>query len=197
MVIEQASLMRGLVRRFDFADADLGFTQIANGTGSSISYRISYTEIPHDSTTITIPNRRVTRAVFFTGLLIAVVTWAPAQTMPALGWAVSIAWVASTLVAQRLAAIELIQFTTKMGPLQILRDKKTSDLLREIDSRRNRAFLSQYDKLDAMAPRTRAALLWLQQQGHITDRDFRVRLATLDRFNPDLPPSPSEIRTLN
>ena len=180
MLIEQKLFMGGLTIRFDFADDDLGFTQFAGGTGRSVAYRLRYTDIPRETTTVTVPNQRMIRLTYLAGLIAAVAVWGPAQSVPALGWIVSCGWLTAVVTVRRSCAIGLIQFNTKMGRLQVMQNKQTARVLDEINAGRTRAFLGQYDGMDARAAGTRNALIWLQKEGYLTEEAFRTRLALLD-----------------
>ena len=161
-------------------DEDVGFLQFSGGTGSSMAYRLRYTDIPRETTTITVPNQRAIRLTYLAGLIAAVATWTPAQSVPVLGYIVGFGWLAALLTVRRSCAIGLIQFNTKMGRLQVMQDKQTARVLEEIEEGRKRAFLAQYDVMDARSPEKQNALIWLQKQGYLSEDEFRTRLALLD-----------------
>ncbi len=182
MIIEQKSFLGGLVCRFEFGQEDFLYTQTVKGSGSSISYRLRYTEIPKQSATLTTPNRRAVRL----GLACAFVLWIFGMTQvnesPALKWILCIGVVALCASLKHLAPITLVQFNTSLGRLQILKDTQIDAVLAEFDARRRAFFVAQWDALDFRTAHDYAqkSLRWLHEQGHLTADEFAQRQALLN-----------------
>ena len=194
MKIEQHALLKSIITEFQFNDETMGYAQESPTSARGVAYDIAYEDIPQETKTIKVPNRRFLQLVrygryAFIALAVGVLLskYGHDQNVDAL-----LVLPAAMLIAASLSArnqrIIMIEIPTKKGKVQIIKDGQEETILKEIETRRKNRILDLYGEIDfSKAPHVEIGKFeWLKDNRYITAEDAEEAIQKIKDYHNNL-----------
>lgn len=155
MKIEQYAPLKAIVTTFEFGEAALCYSQDIPSMAKGVSYDIDYEDIPKETKTIKVPNRRFLQLVRYGRIaFISVVAFFLFSQLSHqnqnIGEILLIPAVLLVIagMAARKQHIAMIEIQTKRGKVQIIKDGQERKILEEIENHRKNRIIDLYGEID-------------------------------------------------